>query len=158
MGMDSKKKVQDVAIKGSNIADGWENPYGTGAGQIVTSVQDNWYARLSRMGGTKVQYAKDINIPTIGAATGVLTINVTPGYVGYITHLSLAADNSGHFYYGNTIGSDIYYADRKVFGATAFDIKLDGVFMTRDQFQVKFTADVANTKTWASIIWLEVAE
>ena len=142
----------------SSSADGWENPQGTGAGQIVTSQQDNWQARKARLGATKMAYANAVNIPTAGTTALALSVKPKAGNVAFITHIIISADGAGTAYVGNTIGNDLYYATRRLFSAGSFDLKLDGAIMVRDELKINFNADTAGTKVWASAIWMEVTE
>lgn len=142
----------------SSSADGWENPHATGAGQLVTSEQENWHARKARLGATKMAYANAVNVPTAGSTSLILNVTPKSGNVAYITHIIVSSDGPGVAYLGHTIGNDLYYATRRMFSASSFDLKLDGSIMVRDEFRINFNADAANTKVWASAIWMEVAE
>jgi hypothetical protein len=143
----------------STSADGWENPYGSSSGQLVTSEADSWQARKARMGATRASYVNAINMATVGTTGSVINIIPKKGNVAFVSHITVSADNGGLVYFGNTVGSDIFYGNRKMFSAGSFDIKLDGSFMIREEgFTIKFNPDIANTKVWASVIWMEVAE
>lgn len=154
--MESRKKVQDTKPHSSG-ADGWENPYGTGAGQIVTSIQDNWQARLARLGATRMNYQGKTAMVQ-GVTTGLGFARPSKGNVAFITHAIISTDGPGVAYMGYSIGNDTILCQKYLPSAGSFEIKFDGVVMVRDEFSMSFRADNVGTNAYSSVIWLEVHE
>jgi hypothetical protein len=141
----------------SSAADGWENPYGTGAGQIVTSVQDNWQARLARLGSTKTTYVNNV-ATTAGSSTILTNIRPTTGRLAFFTHITISANGSGVASFGYLVGNDNMSYSKYIPAGGSLDIKLDGAILIRGEVNLQFKADNAGTLAWASAIWMEVEE
>jgi hypothetical protein len=131
----------------SSSADGWENPYQTGAGQLVTSEQENWQVRLARHGGNNSSNAVKVAM-TQNVATTVLNVRPSPGRLAYVTHVIISADGSGVAYIGNMA--------KYILAGGSFEMKLDGAMLIDYEWTLKFKADNAGTTATASMMWMEV--
>jgi hypothetical protein len=141
-------------------ADGWENPFGTGAGQLVVSSQENWKARLSRLGATRTYYSGMTTATTAGVKVGQLALRPPKGTQNYIAHVSISANNSGLAEIIFAIGNDVFAYRKYITPSNSFDVNFDGAIMLHSgsDFNINFTPDNANTNYVCSAIWLEVQE
>jgi hypothetical protein len=144
----------------SEAADGWENPFGTGAGQLVVSSQENWKTRLSRLGATRTYYSGMTTATTAGVKVGQLACRPPKGTQCFVTHASISANGSGLAEIIFSIGSDVFAYRKYITSGNSFDVNLDGVFMLHSgsDLNLNFTPDNANTNYTCSAIWLEVHE
>lgn len=152
-----------LAIKPhSSSADGWENPFGTGAGQLVVSNQENWQTRLARQGSMRSMYSSKTNAPTAGGQSGVLAIRAPKGTQCFVTHATISANGPGLADMMFAIGNDLFLYRKYITGTTggSFEVKFDGAIMLRNgsDFSFAFTPDNANTTFTGSCIWMEVQE
>lgn len=131
----------------SSSADGWENPYQTSAGQVVTSVQESWHVRLARHGGNNSSNAVKVAC-TQGVANTILNVRPSTGRLAYVTHAIVSADGAGVAYIGGLA--------KYIPAGGSFEIKLDGAMLIDYEWTLKFKADNAGTTATASMMWMEV--
>lgn len=145
----------------STSADGWENPFGTGAGQLVVSNQEDWHARLARTGATRTFYSGKNNAPTAGTSSSTLVCRAS-GTQCFISHACISTGGPGLADMIFSIGNDVFNYRKYISGTTggSFEVDFKGAFMIHSgcDFNMNFTPDNANTAFVVSAIWMEVQE
>jgi len=131
----------------SSSADGWENPFQTGSGQLVASVNETWQSRLARMGGMNQSNAVKVSCPK-DANTSVLNIRPPQGRNAFLTHVIISADGAGVAFIGGM--------SKYITAGGSFEMKFDGAYMVDYEVTCKFKADNDATTATASAMWLEV--
>jgi hypothetical protein len=88
MGMDSKKKIQDVKLMDSNIQ---ENPFSTKEGQNIVSISETFWARAIREGRWKNSYSSGGTAPA-GSLAFPTYVTPSKGCIFYPKTVTLSAD------------------------------------------------------------------
>lgn len=144
----------------SSSADGWENPFGNGSGQLVVSSQESWQSRLARLGATRTFYTGKVTAPTAGVQAGQLVCRAPKGTQCFITHATLSTGGPGIADMIFAIGNDIFNYRKYISGTTggSFEVNFDGVYMisSGSDFSMNFTPDNNSTIYAVSAIWVEV--
>lgn len=132
----------------STAADGWENPFQSSAGHIVTSESESWQARQARLGGMNQSNYVKMSCPA-GSATTVLSVRTNPGRLGFVQYISVSTDVAGVAYIGGMA--------KYIPAGGSFDLKLDGAYLIPDTgIDTKFKPDTGTANATATCMWMEV--
>lgn len=153
--------VDDVKVIGSNVADGWENPYNTSQGQKVVSVSEPWGVRLSRQGLVRNAHVESVAL-TSGVGTNVLLQTVTTGYTGWPLHITISATGAGLaiIAFQRSSGGSWENITKYLGVGGSWELQPEGLIKvgSATQIQLIFKADAVGQTGHASLLWAEVAD
>jgi hypothetical protein len=159
MGMDSKKKVQDVKLTDNIFR---ENPYGTKYGQEIVSVQESFEARLWKEGRPSTSWGNAIAV-TAGTQSTVTSMDASPACELYPIRICLSANVDCEFqiqYVSKMVdigNSGTLYEVFFLKAGTPVVIKLSGETKVPEYGTVKVVAKPVTTGiAYASIYGIEV--
>jgi hypothetical protein len=148
---------------GSDIPDGWENPFGTGNGQFAFTEAETYEARMARRYKVKNQALNNVAL-TQGSSTQIIALTCRQGYVTIPLMISLGMSDAGYisFAFQNMPGDGVWMD----FGTRIQNGGGNQMYFPKGAFripggsslQIAATATNASTKGLGSIVYVEVPE
>lgn len=151
----------------SSSADGWEDPFGSGKGQIVVSEKEAMKKRMARQGQVKSGYASKVAL-TAGTPIGVLGLAPQDGFVAIPLKLSVSVSAPALVYLQwdqrqnqsteNGIAHNIFTCYLPNAGNWTVDFNGEVLLGNGTNASLNATADSAGAFAWASFIYAEELE
>jgi hypothetical protein len=149
----------------STSADGWENPFASPNGQIVTTQSEVMKKRMARLGQIKSSTPVNKTALTQNTPKIITTITPTDGFIGIPLKIIVTMQDAGLVYldWKQRPNQDtettpfLNYLNRYFLSAGTWELSLDGEIMIGDGCSLKVTAtsDVVTNNAWCSVLYAE---